>query len=383
LIATVEILGFASGGKCVARVEGRVIFVRGVLPGEVVKVEIPDDLLNRRYADANLLEIIAPSVDRINPPCKYFGSCGGCDWQHLSIDKQKEMQMIVLSDQLSRIGKFSNLKILPIISAPNETGLGYRTKIRFAISSNGNVAMHKVRSNELIEIQSCLIADSRLDDISKSNWEPNCEIILVAGSEETLVLTDKQLSAPTITHSNQYGTWQAPAGNFWQVHKLAPKLLIEQVLRFLNPQPGDLIADLYSGVGLFALPLAERVESSGQVVSVEFDLQAHKHAVRNLAHLPWAKIVHSDVAKYLSRPDIFSKAVVDPPRSGLNSSVIERLNSIKELTSICYVSCDGGTLARDLREFVDLGWQIDEIQPLFLFPMTAHLETVVSLTKLS
>jgi len=382
LIATLEILGYAAGGSCVARHEGRVIFVRGVLPGELVKVDISEQTQSKRYANATLIEIIKPSPIRVNAPCKYFGQCGGCDWQHLSLENQKKMHLQTMSDQLQRIGKYSDLIILPVMTVPNESGLHYRTKMRYAISDNGKIAMRKVRSNNLVEIDSCLLASKEIDRVTKDGWNPGDEITIVSATEETLVLTEKN-NSPEISFKNRYGTWVAPAGEFWQIHKGAPELLIAEVLARLNPVAGDRIADLYAGVGLFSLPIANRVGKSGRVVAVEFDRRAYRSATNNLKPFPWAQAVNADVARYLTNAELVNKVVVDPPRSGLNSSVINHLTRMDGLTQICYVSCDVGTLARDLREFADLGWQIGEIQPMLLFPMTAHLETIVSVSKLS
>lgn len=382
MIATVEVLRYAAGGNCVAKHDGRVLFLRGVIPGEVVTVEIPDQPSSKRYALANVLKIDKPAANRVAPPCQYFGSCGGCDWQHLSIADQAKMHFEVMHDQLFRIGKFDNLTVLPIRLAEHETGVGYRTRSRFAVNDAGNLAMRKFHSNELIEIENCLIASSELNAVTKSGWEPGHDVTIVQGSDEVLVITDRKY-VPEILYQNQYGSWRAPAGDFWQVHRSAPAILIEEVLTRLNLDKGDRVADLYSGVGLFAQPIANRVGSSGKVVAVEFDNRAHQSASKNLAEFGWAQAVNSDVAKYLKTAAGFDKAVVDPPRSGLNSSVIRSLTNLPDLTQVCYVSCDPGTLARDLREFADLGWQIGEIQPMLLFPMTAHLEAVVSVSKLS
>lgn len=382
MIATVEVLRYAAGGNCVARHDGRVIFIRGVIPGETVRVNISENAPSKRYAMADLIEVISPSPLRVVPACQYFGQCGGCDWQHLSIESQLQLQVEVLTDQLIRIGKLENLTILPIVTAANETGLRYRSRSRFAISDQGNFAMRKNRSNELIEINTCLIVSETIDTVDKSGWEPGTEVTVVEGSDETLILTDLT-NTPEISYRNKFGSWLVPAGEFWQVHQAAPEILISQVLKVLSPKNGDRIADLYSGVGLFALPLAKEVGKSGEVVAVEFDQRAHQSAVKNLSSVQWATAINSDVAKYLKSAAGFSKAVVDPPRSGLNRSVINSLNQMVSLSQICYVSCDAGTLARDLRDFVDLGWNIESIQPMFLFPMTSHLETVVSLSKLS
>jgi tRNA/tmRNA/rRNA uracil-C5-methylase (TrmA/RlmC/RlmD family) len=292
------------------------------------------------------------------------------------------MHFEVMHDQLFRIGKFDNLTVLPIRLAEHETGVGYRTRSRFAVNDAGNLAMRKFHSNELIEIENCLIASSELNAVTKSGWAPGHDVTIVQGSDEVLVITDRKY-VPEIVYQNQYGSWRVPAGDFWQVHRSAPAILIEEVLTRLNLDKGDRVADLYAGVGLFAQPIANRVGSSGKVVAVEFDNRAHQCASKNLAEFGWAQAVNSDVAKYLKTAAGFDKAVVDPPRSGLNSSVIKSLTNLPDLTQVCYVSCDPGTLARDLREFADFGWQIGEIQPMLLFPMTAHLEAVVSVSKLS
>jgi tRNA/tmRNA/rRNA uracil-C5-methylase (TrmA/RlmC/RlmD family) len=382
LIVELEVLSYAAGGNCVAKYDGRVIFIRGVIPGERVRVSISESAKPKRFAIGELVEVLTPAPKRVEPACKHYGECGGCDWQHIDLAEQKEMQFKVISDQLSRIGKFDDLQILPVISVDGDTGLGYRTRARFATTAAGALAMRKSKSHELVEISDCLIVDPDINNVTKSDWPANSEVTIVKGAEELIVLTDLEV-VPNITYRNSHGSWQVPAGDFWQVHKGAPKLLIDQVLAQLNLQPGDRVADLYSGVGLFALPIARQVGSTGSVVSVENDLRANQVAQFNLADFEWVEIVQSDVAKYLKRATGFTKAVVDPPRSGLNESVIESLSKMTELNQVCYVSCDPGTLARDLRSFADRGWKVGSVQPMLLFPMTAHLETIVSVSKLS
>jgi len=382
LIIELEVLSYAAGGNCVARHDGRVIFIRGVVPGEKVRVKILEDAKPKRFAIGELIEVINPAPQRIEPACKHYGECGGCDWQHINLTEQKEMQLKVISDQLNRIGKFSDLEILPVVLVGGDTGFGYRTRARFATTATGTLAMRKSKSHELVEITDCLIVDPEINKITKSDWPVNAEVTIVKGADELIVLTDREV-VPNITYRNVHGSWQVPAGDFWQVHKGAPELLIDQVLNQLDVQTGDQIADLYSGVGLFAQPIARLVGPSGSVVSVENDERAHLAAQQNLAEFDWVEIVQSDVAKFLKRAAGFNKAVVDPPRSGLNESVINSLTKIPDLNQVCYVSCDPGTLARDLRSFADRGWTVGSVQPMLLFPMTAHLETIVSVSKLS
>ncbi|MFZ9750897.1 MAG: TRAM domain-containing protein, partial [Candidatus Nanopelagicales bacterium] len=121
MIATVEVLRYAAGGNCVARHDGRVLFIRGVIPGEKVEVEIEDFNSSKRYSMAKLLNIIEPSPLRIEPACKYYGICGGCDWQHIDLAEQKRMHWFVLSDQLSRIGKLQ-VEPKPVLTVVDESG---------------------------------------------------------------------------------------------------------------------------------------------------------------------------------------------------------------------------------------------------------------------
>lgn len=379
--AVVEVLGFAAGGHCVARHEGKAIFIRGVLPGEIIEVDIPDRFENSRYAHAELISIISRSADRKEPPCKYFGACGGCDWQHLDVAGQIDMHHKVIHDQMRRIGKLTNLEILPIRSVDSESGWHYRTQMRFAVSAAGKVALRKHSSNDLIEIDKCLIATEAINSKINQKWPANVELNIADNGQQVVAVTNSA-SGEFISYQNQFGSWRAPLNGFWQSHRAAPELLITEVLANLNVVSGDKILDLYAGVGLFSIPLAQRVGEIGEVISVESDEDASRCAAENLITYGWAKSVRSDVAEFLKRDLSSNKAVVDPPRSGLNKTVIDRLNAMASLQTICYISCDAGSLARDLAEFDRLGWHIGALQPLLLFPMTSHIETVVTLTKL-
>jgi tRNA/tmRNA/rRNA uracil-C5-methylase (TrmA/RlmC/RlmD family) len=178
--------------------------------------------------------------------------------------------------------------------------------------------------------------------------------------------------------------WRVSRGVFWQVHPAAADVLTSAVLAALDPKPGDVALDLYCGAGLFAGALAEAVGVAGLVTGVESDVAAVRDARKNLAGFPQVRIHRGDAEEVLEQrgPGDASLAVLDPPRAGVSSRLIELLaDPAARLRRIAYVSCDPATLARDLAVFAALGWELTQLRAFDAFPMTHHIECLATLTR--
>jgi tRNA/tmRNA/rRNA uracil-C5-methylase (TrmA/RlmC/RlmD family) len=408
----------AHGGWCVARpADGPVVFVRHALPGERILARVTE--VTARLARAEAVEILAASPDRVTPPCPHAapGECGGCDWQHAALPAQRSLKAAVIRQQLRRmagIDREITVEALPGDRAGNRQGLGWRTRVQFAVREDGVAGLRAHRSHRVIDVGKCPIADQAITDLALTSrrWpgETSVEAVVSTGSGERAVIVSpgrnagtplEQIAADAVLRRarNQRLTpvrgrgylsqhaagrdWRVSAGAFWQVHPAAPDALTGAVMASLEPRPGDAALDLYCGVGLFAGVLAPAVGPRGTVIGVEADDAAVRDARHNLREWPWARIHKGDVAAVLRRGGLppARLAVADPPRSGLAREVIDYLGAAENgVARLAYVSCDPATLARDIGLLAGRGWTLDGLRAFDAFPMTHHVECVATLS---
>lgn len=401
----------AHGGSCVARHEGQVVFVRHALPGERVRAAVTER--RSRYLRADAVEVLDPSPDRVPQPCPYAGPgrCGGCDWQHATLDAQHRLKAGVVEEQLRRIaGIDRRVTVEPVHG--DTTGLGWRTRTRFAVREDGVVGLRKHRSHEIQPIEHCPITHAAVEDIGieRRSW-PAAEVEGVAAVETgdravvvnpggrdaavevppldtpASVLRDtggggarKVRGRPGVRERAAGREWRVTGSGFWQVHAGAPDLLVGAVLEALQPRAGESVLDLYCGVGLFAGVLAERVGPGGRVIGVESSRTASADAEYNLRDLPQAWVETGKVADVLDRLALRRSdlVVLDPPRAGAGREVVRRLADL-QTRRIAYVACDPAALARDLAYFGERGWGVTGLRAFDLYPMTQHVEVLAVL----
>ena len=422
----------AHGGWCVARAgpgtpgdqshPGPVIFVRHALPGERVRVVVTQT--TSRFARADAVQILSPSADRVPPPCPHArpGGCGGCDWQHASPDAQRALKAAVVRQQLRRIAGVEHELTVEALPG-DEAGLGWRTRVKFAVRGDGVAGLRRHRSHEVMEIGSCPIAHPLVTAAGATDrtWlgAASVEVAAAPGSGERAVIVsgssplariaadtmpaqpDTVLSGRTVLrgtgHLRQRAAgrdWRVSAAGFWQVHPGAADVLAAAVLGELRPQPGDVALDLYCGAGLFAGVLAEAVGPSGRVIGIEADAAAVRDARHNLRATPWARVHRGDAATVLARNGLSgaSLAVLDPPRAGIDRRVIgllsapapardQRGSQAARVRRIAYVSCDPATMARDISVFRASGWVLEALRGFDAFPMTHHVECLATLAR--
>ncbi|GAA5149825.1 TRAM domain-containing protein [Nocardioides marinquilinus] len=334
----------AHGGHCVARVDGRAVFVRHALPGERVVVEVTEGTEGDRFWRADAVEVLAASAHRVPAPCPVAGpgGCGGCDLQHVEVAHQRELKAAVVAEQLRRV---AGLDVEVTVEAvPGDVdGLRWRTRQRYARLPDGRTAMRKHRSHDLVPVEDCLIDAHR----------------------------------PPATTVHDVG-FEVAEGGFWQVHPGAPTALVDAVLEALDPQPGESALDLFAGVGLFSRFLLERVGDAGRVVAVEGEPAAARLIGVNA---PGAEALTGDVAATLAGADVAPEVdlvVLDPPRVGARREVVEAVVA-RRPRAVAHVACDPAALARDVALFAEHGYRLDGLRALDLFPMTHHVECVARL----
>jgi len=405
---TVEIEAIAHGGHCVARFDGRVIFVRHAIPGEQVEVVITGLGPKGRYLQADVVNVVTPSADRVTPPCRYASDCGGCDFQHVRLSRQRELKAQVLREQLVRLGGIDEISGQPleecvhVAAVPGDTdGLNWRTRVRYAIDGTGRVGFRRHHSHSVVPIESCALASTALTDMNVQDlqWPATRDVIAVAANSGDRVAIPEPTHVGTPARSLPVDVaipglrgrgwvremaggreWRVAADGFWQVHPGAAEALVAYVREILQPRLGEHLLDLYSGVGLFAGLLAPDVGPTGVIDAVEVSITACADARRNLHDVPTVRIHQAAVDSWLtsSRPSDVDIVVLDPPRGGAGRRVIE---SIVDLAprAIAYVACDPAALGRDIGYARAKGWQVASVRGFDLFPMTHHMEAVALL----
>jgi tRNA/tmRNA/rRNA uracil-C5-methylase (TrmA/RlmC/RlmD family) len=424
-VVQVTIVDVAHGGWCVARPDdGPVIFVRHALPGETLLARVTE--VTSRLARAEAVEILVPSPDRVPAPCPHAGPgcCGGCDWQHATLPAQRSLKAAVVRQQLWRLAGLDREVTVEALSGDEEpdTGLGWRTRVQFAVRPDGVAGLRAHRSHEVIGIGECPIAHPGINDLGLPgrSWPATAsvEALVATGSgERAVIITPRGAGrglpgppdpsrADSVLRRNGHRLtpvrgraylsqqaagrdWRVSAGAFWQVHPRAADVLTEAVLAALQPRAGDAALDLYCGAGLFAGSLAAAVGPGGIVAGVEADAAAVRDARHNLREWPWARVHKGDVAAVLRRSGQPAAAlpaarlvVADPPRSGLAREVIDYLGAAEHgAARFAYVSCDPATLARDIGLLVARGWTLADLRAFDAFPMTHHVECVATLVS--
>ena len=395
---TLEIGPAAHGGHCVARHEGRVVFVRHTLPGERVRARLTDARPEARHWRADAVQVLEASPDRVPSPWPEAGpgGVGGAELAHVALAAQRRWKADVVSEQLRRLARTAaDVTVEEVPGAAD--GLRWRTRIELVADRSGRAGMHRHRSRTVIPLTAMPLAVAELDGLRlfERTWPAGVRLTAVApAGDRPLLLVDgvpwldrgpdrrpnARLSVrEAVTVAGRPYTWRVTASGFWQVHRGAPATLAQAVLDAVGPVPGERVVDLYSGAGLFALPLADEVGAQGRVVAVEGDPRAAQDARRNLHDRPNVDLHRGPVADVLAsgvvvRADV---VVLDPPRVGAGRAVLESVVALRP-RRVVYVACDPAALARDIGLLGGLGYPMTALRAFDQFPMTHHVECVAT-----
>ena len=382
----------ATGGGLGHLGDGRVVFVRHCLVGELVEVDVTERATS--FARADSVHVVEASDQRVSAPCPYAHAkgCGGCDLQHASASAQSLWKASLVAEQLRRVaGVERDVEVVAAPSAP----MGSRTRLRCAVTDAGRLALRASRSHDLVAIDACWIGETRFAPAFAVNWSGALEVELRAigdgpafavvrrvhaGEEviEVRSLEGRPLDPGTDSRVAVAGhTFSVSPRSFWQSHRDAASVLSDQVVRWADVGPGDRVVDLFSGVGLFAIALANRVGPRGRVTAVESSAYAVRDARQNADGLAQMKVrewmvTPRSINDTVSRGDV---VVLDPPRAGLAKGVAAALVR-RQPRRIVYASCDAATFARDLKVLSGGGYRLSDLVVFDFFPMTEHVELV-------
>ena len=386
------------GGHCLSRLEdGRVVFLRHAVPGERVVARLTETR-HARHWRADVHEVLDPSPQRVPTvwPEAGPGGVGGGELGHVSLAGQLDWKRAVIDDALARIAQVPEehpvRRDLVVQHPPGEEergGLGYRTRIELIADGAGRAGMYRYRSHEVLALAQMPLAAPGIDvpGLLAQRWRPGQRIEAVAPSQgKPLVLADgepitgKRRNVTERLTLPGAGSWyyRVDGAGFWQVHARAPEVLARAVLTAADVREGETVTELYSGVGLFTLALADAVGTGGAVHAVEADRTAARNARRNAHDRPQIHLRHAPTARALGSLPAADVVVLDPPRSGAGRKVISRLAAAGP-RRIVYVACDPAALARDVRYARESGYELVSLAAHDLFAHTHHVECVAVL----
>ena len=378
------------GGEGLGRIDGKVVLVPFVLPGETARIEAGNDV------HARLLEILTPAPERVEQhdiACPLFAICGGCHYQHAPYEFQLARKVEILREQLQRVGKIKFEGEIGVISGPP---LGYRSRAQFHIAKE-KIGYLAPRSHDLVPVEGdCPVSSPRLNlalaemrgRLSDPRFPKFVQALEIFTNETDVQINvidaeravarrfyDWCESKAAIDYATSFGIFRVSPKSFFQVNRFLVEKLVEAAL---PRSGGETALDLYAGVGLFALPLAQRFSA---VTAIESSSSAASDLVFNIARSGSAiRMEQTRVEDYLARADKTPDFVLaDPPRTGLGKDVVADLVRLAP-PHITVVSCDPATLARDLAGLS--GYQIESLTMVDLFPQTYHLETVAQLRRI-
>ena len=373
----------AHGGHFIARHDGAVIFVRHAIPGERVRITIT--ATGSSFNRGDVIEVLEASPDRVLAPCSFAhrNGCGGCDFQHIGITRQRHLKEDVIIEQFSRHASMDVVVRVEEVAEP----LHWRTRLIATTNLEGNLGFFASRSHTIIPVDDCIIAvpSMKMHELTRRKWKPDVRVEVSASSngERTIALSPKDgegkarlTEGSQIVHEEFNGkTLEVSQNSFWQSHINAPSVLIDVVLDFAQLVEGDHVLDLYGGVGLFTSSLVESVGPKGSIDLLEGSKSATADARRNFANNSNVTIHLGDVAKLLPHVSKTDVIVLDPPREGAGKIVVAEMSRLKP-RAIVYVSCDPASLARDTAYLKAHGYSLSKIRAFDLFPMTHHVECV-------
>ena len=371
-------------GEAMASYDGQDVFVLGGIPGERVVAEII--AVRRKYAAARVVQVLEASPHRIDAPCRYYGHCTGCQWQHVAYPAQLAIKQEKVRDALKRVGGLDDVNVLPTLPSPLQ--FGYRNHARFTVGRAGDLGFVNRETRRFLRIDDCMLMHDGINRIL-SQLQDRCaettQLAVRAGRDTGDFLVQPTLKSADIgvpTGQKHYREsvngreFRVASPSFFQVNVDQASRLIETVSEALALSGEEVILDAYTGVGTFAVLLAPHAK---RIYAIEESSAAVADARENAVGIPNVEFLlgktEDVLAELPERPDV---VILDPPRAGCQAAALERLMELHP-SRVVYVSCDPETLGRDLKALCANHYILDHVQPLDMFPQTQHVECVALL----
>ncbi len=380
----------AAGGDAVARDDdGRVVFVSGALPDELVEAEIVEE--HRDFARARVSSVLEPSPDRVAPPCPQLArGCGGCGWQHVALPAQRLLKGRIVGDALRRMGRVAAPKVE---LGPELSPTGYRTTVRLAVTAR-RAGFRRFHGHDVVDVDDCLVTHPLLAELlAVGDFGEASEVTLRCGARTgermavahpsaegvhlpstVRVIGDDELSAGRrawIAEEVAGARFRISAHSFFQVRPDGAEALVAIVAAALADAPAGRLVDAYGGVGLFAATVA----GDRPVTILERSVSSVADARVNV---PTAKVLRVDVDRW--HPSPAAAVVADPSRSGLGKRAVAALANT-DASRLVLVSCDPASLGRDTALLQARGFEHDGTTLVDLFPHTPHIEAVTRFVR--
>ena len=376
----------ANGGSCVARHDGRVVFVRYALPGERVRVRVLAE--RESYWQAETIEVIEPVAGRVDSLCPIAGvdGAGCCDLAFADPATARAVKTEVVANQLQRLGDYRWDGVVEPLGTTGATG--WRTRVRLAVGADGRPGFHRYHSDELITDLRCGQLPAGMTDGLPQDLSAGDQVHVVVDDDGVRhVVSTGRHGRPRVLEGGQYGLqrvgarrWRVPVTVFWQAHRDAAATYSALVTRWAQPRVGMTAWDLYGGVGVFAAPLGVAVGEAGRVLTVDTARAATHTARAALADLPQVSVQTDSVRRVLAAQrggaDV---AVLDPPRSGAGRAVIDLL-AAAGVPRVVHIGCDAASFARDIGLYRGHSYRVERIRAFDAFPLTHHVECIALLT---
>jgi 23S rRNA (uracil1939-C5)-methyltransferase len=402
----IEFTDLLYGGDALGRLpDGRAVFVPFVLPGEYARIRLTEE--RKSHSRGELIKLLKTSRERITPRCSHFGFCGGCQYQHIEYQSQIAFKHSILTNQLVRIAGISNPPVTPPF--PSRESWFYRNTVQFHLSEEGRVGFQKFASHQVVPIKECFLPEGVLNEIWPSlHFDSGAgfdRIGLRVGKEDDVLLVLESHSPPSfefemdlpisVVHISPEGPvvlagddycvmcvkerhFKVSGSSFFQVNTVQAEAMVDYLVKELSPNRDAVLLDIYCGVGLFSAFFAALVK---RIVAIELNETACEDFAANLDEFDNVELFVGGAEMILPslsiKPDM---VIVDPPRSGLELTVLNALLKLKS-EQIAYVSCDPATLARDLKRIMTAGYSIESVKLFDLFPQTYHIESITILKR--
>jgi 23S rRNA (uracil1939-C5)-methyltransferase len=378
-------------GDTVTEIDGAPVVVSGGLPGELVIAEVQKRFPERIAAKVD--QVLEPAAERIEPECKYFLTCSGCQWQHVSYDHQVTLKRERVQREIDKYENLSHVNVDATVES--EKRLGYRNHGRFTIGKYedaGQVGYKNMVTRQFVRIEECLLMDDKINETiglvqDKMEGQTQMSIRVASNTDSMLVQPRMNISGLSLVTGERHyeeevrgSRFRVAASSFFQVNTGQLSRAVDEVRELLDLDGSEVMVDAYCGVGVFAVLVSPYVK---RVIGIEESASAIEDAGLNMNGVTNVEFIGGKTEHVLaewSDADEVDVLLLDPPRVGCHPDVLESVKKLKP-KKVLMVSCEPEAMARDLDLLCEGGmYRLETLRPVDMFPQTRHVETISMLT---